>query len=151
MIAVKIALVILGLVPLCLGVMVLLTIPSSRSLARRLKELEDFGIETEAQVVSLRPGNEGSPRAHATLVVEVSGGDSVRKAHWVPLTPLLVVGGSYPIVRHHQFPGEFEPGTKAGLARKRQHEETVAIPHHRNYVIATVMLGAGLIAAGILL
>lgn len=116
MVAIKIALVVVGLVCLLLGLLTWPSIYSTRSLVRRLKELEDVGIETEARVVSLLQGDGNPPRARATLEVDVPGGDNVRKAHWMPLTPALLVGSPYPIVRHHQFPSQFEPGTKTDLA-----------------------------------
>ncbi|MFI8961437.1 hypothetical protein ACIGO8_04905 [Streptomyces sp. NPDC053493] len=151
MTALKIALLALGVLSCVLGVLVLPSVSSARSRVGRLKELEDIGIETEAQVVSVRQGTGGGSRASVTLKVGAAGGDVSQRTQWMTLTPGLAAGNAYPVVRHPQFSGQFEPGTKADVARKRRNEETATIPRLRRYVVSAVVIGAGLIAAGVLL
>ncbi|MET9428260.1 hypothetical protein [Streptomyces sp. NPDC003036] len=147
MLIVKGVLVLLGGVCLYLAYMYISTVPSERAKARRLRSLEDAGMEAEALIVSLRPFD-GDIRAEAVFEVEMPDGHTVREKKYVRLTPEMAVGVVYPIVRHSRFPDRFEVGVKEDVARSRLHHETMPRWLWRSTTIVFV-LGVALVLTGI--
>ncbi|MCU7821299.1 hypothetical protein [Kitasatospora sp. DSM 101779] len=142
----RIVLTVLGLLPFCLGLVVLLDLTASRARIRRLTSLEENGTEAAARVVELRYISWDERRMNATVTVDFPDGETLRRTLWVPLRPDLAVGGPCPVVRHPRAAEGFEPGTKADLARLRHHERTVEIPETRKLGLFFVLIGAAPIA-----
>ncbi|GAA1116820.1 hypothetical protein [Kitasatospora arboriphila] len=147
----RIVLTVLGLLPFCLGLLVLLNLPASCARIRRLASLEENGTEAAARVVELRYISWDERRMNATVTVDFPDGETLRRTLWVPLRPDLAVGGPCPVVRHPRAGGGFEPGTKADLARLRHRERTVEIPETRRLGLSFVLIGAVPIAVAIVL
>ncbi|MFF4323287.1 hypothetical protein [Streptomyces sp. NPDC001568] len=121
----------------------------STSGVREFKELEDMGIESHARLTYLEPfGTRGY--ASAVYEIEVPGGDNVRKETGVTVTPDLVIGDAYPIVRHHQLPTRSYVGTMEEVVDWRKTHERAAAGAKRLGRIAAALAVASL-ASGVLI
>ncbi|MER5948082.1 hypothetical protein ABT127_18695 [Streptomyces sp. NPDC001904] len=149
MILAKIILIVLALAAFFLTAVALSGISTSRKRAAKLKELEEIGVVTQSEVLALREGGPG--RAHVTLRLSATTGEPLVRRLWLTLSPDLVVGNSYPVVRHPQYSDQFEPGPRTDLARKREREQNGAQRNLRKYAIHVGTLGTVLLAVGIAL
>ncbi|MER5872841.1 hypothetical protein [Streptomyces sp. NPDC002044] len=127
MIILKCLLIGLGLLCLPVALFCRSLFLGSTSGVREFRELEDMGVESHARLTHLEPfGTRGY--ASAVHEIEVPDGDNVRKQSGVNITPDLVIGGTYPIVRHHRFPTQSYVGTMEEVVDWRKtHEKAAAV------------------------
>ncbi|MEV7614516.1 hypothetical protein [Streptomyces sp. NPDC089799] len=117
---------------------------------REVSELDENGVVTEAVLTHLEPSG---ARGFASAVYEYEGpgGRPFSQRSGVQVTPDLMIGNSYPIVRHHQFPSRFRVGTKEDVAGLRRRQEKF-LSGVRRFRLGSAVLGLVLITtAGVLI
>ncbi|MEV8312136.1 hypothetical protein AB0P36_33745 [Streptomyces flavidovirens] len=139
-----------------LGVLLLLLAPFGLALAydqakisKKLQELRESGIETEARLVALR--RYSSPDfVSATYEIDVPGGDPAQGKKQVRIDSGPTIGSFYPVVRHPMFPSQFELGTKDDLGPRRA-LETARKLRWRYWSVGFILSGLVLVVVGVLL
>ncbi|MFJ8665415.1 hypothetical protein [Streptomyces sp. NPDC093600] len=101
----------------------LLLISGERRELKRMRELDETGIEVQARLTRVMPvGTKGYGRV--LYEFDVPDGETVRYEKPDSLAPLHVVGATFPLVHHPRNTKSLHMGTKAVVRKERKSRES---------------------------